>query len=541
MPRKARQRIILTNYFCRRNQLGFHIDAKSAITRSVRNVVIVKKAKFSTREDAPRPVTISSMTDLQFEEPGRSAPPYPRLFLDAMVVEEWQNLERVFHSAEKHPGNPVLPRDRPWEGWGPYLYGTVLPVGSKLGMWYQCLAREERRLKSRICYAESDDGLVWEKPEIGLIHHEEVMGTNILTEDTCGIASVFDRGDAVEPDDRWLLFGYGGNGGPTAAYSADGIRFRWNEPRSRRTLFQSSDVVNAFYDRINHRFVSTYKIMNRRHRAVGIAWSQDAVSWEKPIDGPVFGADDLDPDATQVYGMPVFPYHKCYIGLPWIYHARYMKHGEWTATRMYEAQDDSPRTVDVQMAWSWDLISWNRPPSRAPFIALGDESEFDRGMIYTARAPVRYGDKLLFYYGGFDKVHDEKRPSGSIGLATLRLDGFCSMQAKRTEGWFVSRREQFDTPRVRINAKANSGGKVTAEIADRWNRVIPGFSRNECIAFSGDSCNHQLVWSTQTFPTEALNAEKKIRFILKDADLYSYEPEGLAPESETPQLGQGPD
>ncbi|MCA9020100.1 MAG: hypothetical protein KDA74_08165, partial [Planctomycetaceae bacterium] len=41
--------------------------------------------------------------------------PWRRLFLDAMVVEESQGLERVFHAAKKHEQNPVLIADQPWE------------------------------------------------------------------------------------------------------------------------------------------------------------------------------------------------------------------------------------------------------------------------------------------------------------------------------------------------------------------------------------------------------------------------------------------
>ncbi len=398
--------------------------------------------------------------------------------------------------------NPLLRCDRPWEGWGPHLYGTVLPLGSKLGMWYQCLAREAGRLVSRVCFAESRDGLSWEKPGLEIIPHGRLGRTNIIAEDECSIASAFDRGDTVRPERRWLLIGYGREGGPRAAYSADGLRFRWNE--SRRTLFASADVVNAFCDPWKNRYVATWKTTSRRHRAVGVAWSDDAVWWEKPLECPVFGADDLDPDATQIYGMPVFPYEGCYIGLPWVYHARYMKYGEWTAERMYEAQEGSPKTVDVQLAWSWDLINWTRPPDRAPLIALGREDEFDVGMIYTARAPVRCGNKLLFYYGGFDKVHDEKRPKGAIGLATLGLDGFCSLRAGKRVGWMVSRRERFSEPIVRINARTGPGGYVVAEIVDRWNEVIPGFSRKECHRFSGDACDHPLTWRTKTFPPAAL-------------------------------------
>ena len=94
---------------------------------------------------------------------------------------------------------------------------------------------------------------------------------------------------------------------------------------------------------------------------------------------------------------------------------------------------------------------------REQFIARGPESSWDSGMIVTARAPVVMGDQLFFYYGGTDKVHDDKRAKASIGLATMRLDGFCSMDAGNDEGWFISRREPMLEPAVVINAKTDSG------------------------------------------------------------------------------------
>jgi hypothetical protein len=203
-----------------------------------------------------------------------------------------------------------------------------------------------------------------------------------------------------------------------------------------------------------------------------------------------------------------------------------MKYGLYDSpNKMYEAQVGSPCTVDVQMAWSWNLIQWTRTPDRKPFIALGPEGSFDSKMIYTARAPVVVGDKLYFYYGGFDKTHDDyKDVKGAIGLATLRLDGFCSMHAGSEEGWLISRREVFHTPRVAINAKTDPTGYVVAELLDRNNQIIPGFSRTECVPFKGDSTQATIEWKTKEFPAEYLDADRKVRFFLKNADLYSYLP-----------------
>lgn len=448
------------------------------------------------------------------------APPFRRLFLDAMVVEETRGLGRVFHAAEKHPAGPVLRRDRPWEGWGPYLYGTVLPHDGKLKMWYQVIGRDS----ADVCYAESHDGLDWTKPELGIAAYGGSKANNIVAlKGQCHNPGVVQLQSPDSPEKRWALFGY--REGPRVAFSPDGLRWNWG-PDAAPPLFESSDVTNYFHDPHNKRFVSTYKTTNRRHRAVGIALSDDGSHWTKPVAGAVFGADDLDPDATQIYGMPAFPYQNLYIGLPWIYHARWIKYGKYLSPEsMYEAQAGSPLTIDVQLAWSWDLVNWNRTPTRSPFIPLGAGGAFDSGMVFTARAPVIVNDKLYFYYGGFNRVHDDARGiEGAIGLATLRLDGFCSMQAGKDEGWLISRREVFRTPRVHINAATAQDGFVEAELLDRDNHVIPGFSRHECVPFRGDSVRHTLEWKSGDFPEEWRGRDKKIRFHLRNADLYSYLP-----------------
>jgi hypothetical protein len=480
--------------------------------------------------------------------------PWRRLFLDAFVVEARDGLSRVFHAAEKHPANPILKRDKPWEGisaiTGPYVYGTVFREGEKFRMWYEVHNRG-----NHIGYAESRDGLVWTKPDLGLIEFEGSKANNLVvssfqreaTGGQCHNASVIRRPHETDPAKRYALYGFDGKVGARVAFSPDGLRWKFTAETEKKALFTSSDVVNFFYDPYQDLYFTTWKTRNRRGRAAGVAWSKDGLSWTKPYDGPTFVADDLDPDATQIYGIPVFPYQGLYLGLPWLYRARYFKYGDYTPQRMYEAQDDSPRTMEVEIAWSWDMINWTRPPAREQFIPRGGPNEWDRGMIVTARAPVLVGDKLFFYYGGCDGLHDDPRVNAAIGLATLRLDGFCSLRAGEREGWLITRREPAREPVVTINAKTAKDGYVTAEILDRKNRVVPGFSRNDCVAFSGDSVRHELKWKTATLPKKTADLIKheskwktatssdqmtdwKIRFWLKNADLYSYLPKGLDPQ-----------
>ncbi len=467
--------------------------------------------------------------------------PWRRLFLDAMAVERREGVTRVFHAVEKHPANPVLRADQPWEQGaahgGPYLYGTVLWDEGRLRMWYHSYQGGYYN-----GYAESEDGVTWRKPALGLVEFRGSKENNLVlgvstdpevkapyrSAGQCHNPSVIKRPWEADPGKRYALFCYGAEYRlARVAFSPDGLRWKFVPETAEKGLFATGDVVNFCYDPYRSRYVATWKTGNRRGRAAGVAWSPDGLAWSKPLEGPVFSADDLDPDATQVYGMPVFPYQGLYIGLPWIYNSRWFKYGTYTDARMYEVERDSPCTMDVQMAWSWDLVNWTRPPERGQFLPRGKAGEFDCGAIYTARAPVVVGDRLFFYYGGWSGPHNDTKSKAAIGLATLRLDGFCSLHAGRREGWLVTRREPMRQPRVAINAVTGKEGQVVAEILDAQGKVLPGFSRAECTPFRGDSVRHTLQWKTADFSPEQRDGDKKIRFFLKDADLYSYLPEGV--------------
>ncbi|HEY3284890.1 MAG TPA: hypothetical protein VGN26_21665 [Armatimonadota bacterium] len=466
---------------------------------------------------------------------GQSGGPFRRLFLDPLNVSRQQGLTRVFHPLERHPGSPVLKATEPWEreGSGPYLYGTVLWDGGRLRMWYHLVNGGYRN-----AYAESADGLHWTKPRLGLREFGGSKDNNLfltVTQDPkespvdkdrgqCHNPSVIKQTWEKDPSKRYALFCWGADyNAVRVAYSPDGLRWSFVPETARRGLFESSDVVNFAYDPYQKRYLATWKGATRRGRSVGVAVSPDGLRWEKLSQTPLFAADDLDPPETQVYGMPVFPYQGLYIGLPWIYHAKVHYPPEMLMTRE-EAEVGSPCTVDVRLAWSHDLVNWTRPPDRQPFLPLGPKGALDSGMVYTARAPVQVGDRLYFYYGGFDGPHNSGASRAAIGLATLRLDGFCSLHAGDQEGWLITKREKLTRPEVTLNARTELGGSVKAEILDLSGKPIPGFTRQECLPFTGDSTAHTLRWRTPRLPKSQEGTVKQLRVFLRKADIYSYLP-----------------
>lgn len=496
-----------------RNKPVHKVSIRGIIHHARKNIVCALFAVFAT--------TALSETLMEFDPVMGGGPPFRRLFLDAMVMEESDNLERVFHPAKKYHGNPIFKGEAAWEGWGPNIGGTVIKHNGKLRMYYYCIGDED---PTKVCLAESEDGLHWTRPNLGLVEWKGSKENNIINCSTM----VGKLAHPDSPNRAWITFSKRRLG-----YSPDGLQWTWDQ--RERDLFSSSDVLNFFFDPYKNRMCATWKCSNRRHRACGVVWSKDLVTWEKPYNGPVFVADDLDPDPTQIYGMPVCAYQGMYIGMPLIYHARWLKYGKYTSAEvMFEAQEGSPKNGDIQLAWSWDLVNWTRTPKREPFIPNGPDKAFDCGFIGVAREPLVMGDELWIYYSGWDQVHvnkgnpwDTKYPKAAVGLATIRLDGFCSMRAGESEGWLISRREVFNTPKVTINAKCAPGGYVVAELVDRNNNVIRGFEKKSCVPYTGDSVRGELTWMTKEFPQEIIDKDKKVKFYLKNANLYSYLPYGI--------------
>ena len=106
------------------------LSCSTILTAALALWLMVAPVALGLAEPAPQP------TEDLIAGPAQG--PWRRLFLDAMVVEKQQGLSRLFHAAEKYPGNPVLRKDKPWEGTGtpggPYLYGTVMWDEGKLRM-----------------------------------------------------------------------------------------------------------------------------------------------------------------------------------------------------------------------------------------------------------------------------------------------------------------------------------------------------------------------------------------------------------------------
>jgi len=92
----------------------------------------------------------------------------PELFLDDGIIERTYRLGRTVHPLAKWKGGPLIRPDRPWEAPMLAAYGTAMedPESGLLRFWYISCARRPDRRRTLVCYAESEDGLNWHKPEL---------------------------------------------------------------------------------------------------------------------------------------------------------------------------------------------------------------------------------------------------------------------------------------------------------------------------------------------------------------------------------------
>ena len=109
----------------------------------------------------------------------------------------------------------------------------------------------------------------------------------------------------------------------------------------------------------------------------------------------------------------------------------------------------------------------------------------------------------------------------ALGLATLRVNGFASIEAKHPRsGWFQTRPLQTSGRRLFINARCRPGGEIRVEGIKASGEVIGGMRAAACDPFTGDAVDQPVTWGGCTDAVEA--GWVKLRFFLREAEVFSF-------------------
>lgn len=455
-----------------------------------------------------------------------------QLLADDWVIEHRQHLTRTLHPIRKHPDNPLFTAEMPWEKPCVLLYGAVMydpqRTADRFRMWYLCYTPKynddytERLAKSgRIAYAVSADGLHWERPNLGIHEFAGSRDNNIVIPGPWGVASV--HYDPRDPDPQRRYKAQVRYDGHRAYFSPDGIHWA---AQGRMTL-SAFDRSTIHWDPLEqHWFASTknwYRVPGEEdQRGRGYSTSRDFINWS-----PVTWMCGTSRESGEiVYGLEPFFYESLFFGL-------------WDRYR-----HEPNGLLDVQLAVSHNGRHWQRPSDEAwiPLTPLPDDfvrvkssrspetgvDPFDPRVPWdhannsaSMLGPVRVGDELWIYYSGRTTDHRSRPHVGAIGLGTLRLDGFFSLDAGETTGTLTTRPVRLTSPDLHVNANA-VGGAVRVAVLNADGVPLQPFTLENCVPLTSDSVRHSVTWRGADSVAALTGQTVRLQFELNSARMYSF-------------------
>ena len=449
-----------------------------------------------------------------------------RLFVDMFDVDAQSNVKRDFHAAVKHP-QPVLRQQAPWECHGGMTASVIYDTDEKIfKAWYMAGFYEEGSEHVQ-CLATSTDGIHWRRPDLGL--HEALASTqnNIVIpashhEGQDHWESMLKDPHDVDAARRYKAIGWssfdwdGPRSGIYSATSADGTNwshsadpiFRYPPRPGTQDLGPVGDAQSLMIDARRNRYVAFLRGDSQRLMSI----SDDFVTWSvpRPFLRPLHEREAL-------YNNTGFNYGSRDLGV--------LTHFDKHPLR---------QTQSLHLLSSRDGDNWDRP-SDVPLVDVADIGEWDRFQIMLSGAPpIAVGDQLYLYYRGTPRRHakvprefdpsidaDQTPCTMSIGLATLRLDGFASVAGSYDVGSVTTKPFLRHMDTLYVNAKADHGRLRVELLGEDGQEPLAGFSVDDCIPITQDSVHTPVQWGesgARALPEGPI----RLRFELTNARLFAY-------------------
>jgi len=446
-----------------------------------------------------------------------------QLFVDDFLIES-TDLKRVFHQAEKYEGNPVFKAETTVEkernevvylGQGGVFYD---PAESLFRMFYTAGWR------GPLAMATSPDLKTWTRPELGLHGGNILLPEGAAWGDGQGRTAGTDNAlwydiTATDPGERIKYLTCWSHvpkdqqvpGLTHSLQVSDGIT--WSKPVPCST--PAGDYGSIFYNPFRGKWVQSIKQDSPRGRSRFYVESDrflDGADWSKAVYWT--NADRLDvpepeetypgpPASPQLYSLAAVAYESLMIGMHQIHRG--------PDNRICD-EGGFPKLTDLELGFSRDGFHWDRPDRRGFIRGERKEGAWDRAYLHTTTGVfVVLDDRLVFPYcaysgdagGGKGDIYG----GGSIGLASLRRDGFASMEGS---GMLTTRAVKFSGQHLFVNAV----GRLRVEALDEAGKVT---ATSESITV--DSTKEKIE-----LPGLADLAGKAVRFRfhLEDGALYAF-------------------
>ena len=464
------------------------------------------------------------------------------LFVDHYLIDRLAGARLVL--GRPQPAGIVLKADRPWEGSFNFGY-EVIRDGDVYRMFYRGWAEGESGV---VCYAESRDGVHWEKPNLRLVDVGGTRENNVM--------ALVD-GTGRRPLGHIYPF-IDSRPGVPASERVKGIRtilqskepflmhvylygssdwFQWRRLRKEPIIasripnaFDSSNFV--FWSQTEGLYVCYFRYMAGRPtgsspaglRSIQRATSRDLIHWSEPKamtysdTGTATPSDHLYTNNTEPYFRA--PHH--YVGLA----ARFMRGRRVVTDAQLDRMQVASQGGHAYYEDCSDGVLLATRPGTTRF-----ERTFLEALVRPGQGPENWVSRTNYPLRGvvqtgpaemsFFVSRHYAQPSWHIERLTLRLDGFSSVRAPYLGGEMLTRPLIFSGNRLVINYATSAAGSLRVEIQDMGGRPLPGFSLSECREIIGDEIERPVTWEGRQDLGELSGKPVRLRFVMKDADLYS--------------------
>ena len=466
------------------------------------------------------------------EAPVEVARGVPQFFIDDWLVDnrfaikyKHNAVVHSVHPPKKHQANPV------YRGDCGYVNVARHPQTGKFQLWTQVHHWVEkpsgRSSRYAIAYAESDDGLNWDAPNLGLFEWQGSRNNNVVIRGPKNARASGPQLLLTLPPEQKRGYEYvmtyrtGGagreNDGIRLIGSHDGIH--WESDSDVRIKHVHSDTLNSIvFDAGRKRYFMTCRAKDRYRRFKGemidtgasrrVSFLTNDDLWTEWEGHPrtLLTPDEVDAEDhfNFFYGMPVHHYAGIYWGFLWVF-------------RMNDP-------IHTELVTSRDGIHWRRSPHRVPLIPLGDDGTWDDGMTFGGPHWVAVGSDWRFYYAGHDGGHDSKERKAAIGLATCPKERLIGLYGpKNGGGAVVTRLIKWPGGDLFVNAASRGDGaaQLSVRISDAIRSPLAGFDHGDCVPFSGDAVRHKVTWRGDRSMAELEGKIVRLEIFLQDMDLFT--------------------
>jgi hypothetical protein len=430
------------------------------------------------------------------------------LFVDDYLVAKKEGLALKLHEPVRR--EIVLTTDKPWEG--PTCgYFSAIQDGKKVRLYYRGSAGGSDHSDAQVtCFVESEDGIHFTRPKLGLIEAGGTKDNNIIWRgvESHNFAPFLDANPNAKPAERYKALGGvkqpGKNwhqgetpGGLYAFASQDGIHWKkmQDTPVITKGAFDSQNL--AFWDVTRNRYASFSRIFTNKVRAIQSMTSADFLSWSDGVahqyaEGVPF--EHFYTSAT--VPCPTAPH--LFLSFP----KRFA-----TTREKVKGHVGGKGVSDAVFMSSRDGTRWDRPFLEAWVRPGSDLQNWTERSNMTACGIYDPGDGEWSLYISEHYRHPDHR----IRRLTVRKQGFASMHANAKGGSFTTKLIKVSGSKLLLNSATSATGSLVIEALDE-NGVVAAKSAE----IYGDEFEANVLDTSKL-----IGKAVTLRVTMKDADLYA--------------------